>query len=1175
MKNLIKTIVIVIIFSLNSMVMHGQTASCYLPKNSFFTADTSIVFSSNFVPSALNYRFQISLENNFSTILYDTILNTRFIELDVPNLNASYYWRTKAYVNGDSTNWSPSFLLHIFSPKNVGGTVLWLSSKNISLPNNTLLSFWEDFSSNLHHASQTSFGLRPLFKTNGGFRNNPYVDFTGSDGMLTAINNIDIPNDSTLGFVSLNINRNQGYGALFYLGNSGAYTPLYAGRTAGSSYNNGAMRFLGYNGSVFGFDIQTPNSTHKIITGINTATTAKLFSSGIQMASTTASVIPVASGATLKIGSNQDFQENYNGGVHELIVLKNTTDTSIYRKIERFIDCRYIPRANLGGNVFKYNGFCDSMITLSPGLGYVSYLWSTGATTPIINVNTFGNYSVTVTDEFGYVHYDQMAYRPNLFLRYPSTTLICGGDSILWDTQIPSNYDVVWSDGVLGSSRYVTTPGTLSYEIIDDYSCSYSSENRVFSIDNYPLTAALGNDTTLCSGNLISLQVGAPETVSYSWNNSSAGGQTQFFAVDTTGTYTIETTNVNGCVAKDTIAIFVSGTAPVADFYISNACLGTTTILEDESVSFGTDFIAQWTWNMGDGTVLTTQNGNYVYAAPGVYPVQLYVESTGGCGAFRWDTLEIFANPTAVFTSVGHCSGQDVAFASASYANGAPLSAHYWSFGMQPPNDPNNFSTLQEAIRNYLSAGSYHVSLVVTDTNSCTDEALATLVIDPTPIVQFAVDDACVGAEVQFTDESTTANFSTYLWNFGNNGTSLLTNPITSYASPGSRTVSLVVTSPVGCVGTGQGQLMVHANPVAVMDLGPYCKGTYTDVSDISTVLDGSIDSSYWIFNQMDTVYGLDVQYVFQTLGQQQVVLNTISNYGCKTTLSEFIEVTAELNAAFGVGTGITAAGAPFNFTNLSTGSAIYLWNFGDNTISNAVAPEHTYGEAYIDSTLQVALYALNVQGCVDTAYQSILIERAKIDLELSYLYVQKQNDWHIIGVKMTNRGTTPLKKIQLFLETDKGFLFQETWTGDLKPLEDTIYVFGAKPAASISDQNTEESFVCVQAIGYDLFQEEETILWNNYLCRNIEGENVILKPVYPNPVHGEMTVELIVSKDSEVSIQLFDATGRTAITLLPEQLLSEGNHMYKVNTAHLSSGTYFLRMVTKENVVMEKISFQ
>lgn len=124
--------------------MHGQTASCYLPKNSFFTADTSIVFSSNSVPSALNYRFQISSENDFSSIVYDTLLGTRFVELNLPNFNGTYYWRTKAYTNGDSTSWSPFFQLHIFSPKNAAGTVLWLSSKNISLPNNTLLSFWVD-----------------------------------------------------------------------------------------------------------------------------------------------------------------------------------------------------------------------------------------------------------------------------------------------------------------------------------------------------------------------------------------------------------------------------------------------------------------------------------------------------------------------------------------------------------------------------------------------------------------------------------------------------------------------------------------------------------------------------------------------------------------------------------------------------------------------------------------------------------------------------------------------------------------------------------------------------------------------------------------------------------------------------------------------------------------------
>ncbi|MEY3438003.1 MAG: hypothetical protein RL265_588 [Bacteroidota bacterium] len=65
------------------------------------------------------------------------------------------------------------------------------------------------------------------------------------------------------------------------------------------------------------------------------------------------------------------------------------------------------------------------------------------------------------------------------------------------------------------------------------------------------------------------------------------------------------------------------------------------------------------------------------------------------------------------------------------------------------------------------------------------------------------------------------------------------------------------------------------------------------------------------------------------------------------------------------------------------------------------------------------------------------------------------------------------------------------------------------------------------------------------------------------------------ICSGAEVSIHLFDATGRVAITLLPEQILSEGNYSYTINAAHLSSGTYFLCMVTKENVVMEKISFQ
>src|SRR5690606_8101727 len=46
--------------------------------------------------------------------------------------------------------------------------------------------------------------------------------------------------------------------------------------------------------------------------------------------------------------------------------------------------------------------FCQGAnSTLSAGGGYTSYLWSTGAVTPTLNVTTGGTYSVTVANAYG------------------------------------------------------------------------------------------------------------------------------------------------------------------------------------------------------------------------------------------------------------------------------------------------------------------------------------------------------------------------------------------------------------------------------------------------------------------------------------------------------------------------------------------------------------------------------------------------------------------------------------------------------------------------------------------------------------------------------------------------------------------------------------------------------
>jgi len=65
---------------------------------------------------------------------------------------------------------------------------------------------------------------------------------------------------------------------------------------------------------------------------------------------------------------------------------------------------------------------------------------------------------------------------------------------------------------------------------------------------------ALGSDTSICNGCTILLDAGTGFT-SYNW---STGENTQTIIVDSAGTYSVQVTDVNGCMNADTIVVNVS-----------------------------------------------------------------------------------------------------------------------------------------------------------------------------------------------------------------------------------------------------------------------------------------------------------------------------------------------------------------------------------------------------------------------------------------------------------------------------------------------------------------------------------------------------------------------------------------------------------------------------------------
>jgi hypothetical protein len=116
--------------------------------------------------------------------------------------------------------------------------------------------------------------------------------------------------------------------------------------------------------------------------------------------------------------------------------------------------------------------FCTGeSITINAPAGYASYEWSTGATTPSINVTTQGNFSVTVTDVsgcFGFSSNITTIVDPVLTpeIIAEGDVIFCDGETVvLSEIATPDAISYTWSDNQTGSSITVSQSGLYTVEV--------------------------------------------------------------------------------------------------------------------------------------------------------------------------------------------------------------------------------------------------------------------------------------------------------------------------------------------------------------------------------------------------------------------------------------------------------------------------------------------------------------------------------------------------------------------------------------------------------------------------------------------------------------------------------------------------------------------------------------
>ena len=208
------------------------------------------------------------------------------------------------------------------------------------------------------------------------------------------------------------------------------------------------------------------------------------------------------------------------------------------------------------------------------------------------------------------------------------------------------------------------------------------------------------------------------------------------------------------------------------------------------------------TWTYTAAGELKGINGKCIaYATPVTTGAGLVLAPCTGAAGQKFDvgTAPPNSPPTAAFTPA--CTNLVCTFTDGSSDSDGAVTAWAWSFG------DGVTSTTRSPTRSYAAAGSYTVSLTVTDDRGATASTSRTVtvtgpVVNQPPVASFTA--ACTLLACTFTDGSTDIDgtIAGWSWTFGDGATSTARNPAHSYAAAGAYTVTLTATDNKGAPGS-------------------------------------------------------------------------------------------------------------------------------------------------------------------------------------------------------------------------------------------------------------------------------------------------------------------------------------------------------------------------------------
>jgi gliding motility-associated-like protein len=537
-----------------------------------------------------------------------------------------------------------------------------------------------------------------------------------------------------------------------------------------------------------------------------------------------------------------------------------------------------------------------------------------------------------------------------------------------------------------------------------------------------------------------------------------------------------------------------------------------------------------WNWTFGNGNSSPNQNPQAIYTNPGVYTVQLAV-SNGSTISTKTKTITVYNKPAANFNINPNptCAGQNVLFTdqTAISPGGQQIATWAWDFG-----DGTTQNTTTGSIGyTYTTAGTFPVSLIVTDPNGCSNSITKNITITPFPTPTFSALPTFKCApplQVNFTNNSGNSASASIKWLFGDGTFSTDPNPAHTYTTFGSFDVSLII-SQGGCTDTLtlQDKVVIQTlNASFTTPAASVCAGrslTFTNNSNPAAV------SSTWNFGDGGTSNSLNPTHLFATAGTFPITMIATDANGCADTIVNNITVGQVPTVNFTANT-TQSCSVPFNviFTNTATGGNTYSWNFGDGGSSNQPNPIHTYNTA---GTYPVTLTVGSAGGaCVDSLKINnyIQIIRPQANFEAT-----------------PDSGCVPLN-----------VSFTSTSTSPLDPITTYQWNFGNNSTSIENDPNSGSTYSSVGIFTQTL------IVTTQSGCRDtFECENCVRAGTLPT---SDFTIDDDTICYNQLAFLFEEATGETGY----KWLFGDGGNSLTNNPSYLyqDTGTFQIKLIAFNN---------